>query len=443
MDPEELKKLLGESLNTQLDGVRTELTTELREWMSGESAERFTAFEASLAEIRSELQKKFIDDPEDPKRTEVTELEKRLAEAESSQTEMAETLRLIQAKQTTGDQAVEKVDYGGVFLKKTDDLKRYLRSHWNLSHVDEAHFRTLGSGLFATGGQLPATAADAFIDFVIAQQMTLPKVVTIRMAAPTGYTDELRVSSRKMIAATEATAPAVADAVTTKRRTLTSVEVIWAEDITLTLLEDAIERAGTEGHIARLIATGFGNDSNDLAWNGDDSSSDPFVGINDGWLVLLQNSADSDITDVDFSASPEPSSVTELLADMLQNMSSQFLGRTDHRYWCSIGLAQKYAEEVSTRETGLGDQVLINGLPSLRYFGIPLNPDTHIASASQRIILTPSSNLFFGIQRVMRVDSEWVPRKRIVEYTMSARTDYEYATGQAVVNGHDVPTALN
>ena len=282
--------------------------------------------------------------------------------------------------------------------------------------------------------------ADAFIDFVIDQQATLSRVVTVRMNAPEGHTDELRVAVRKIRKAVEAVAPPVADSVSTKRRTLTTVETILAEDITMTLLEDAIERAGTEGHIARIIATAFGNDSNDLVWNGDESSSDPFILINDGLLKKFQNSQDSDITDSDESASTTNSQV---LQNLLTKMPDQFLGRTDHAYWMAVTFAQRYADEVSKRETSLGDQVLIQGFPALRFFGIPVVPETHIKSASRRGILTPTTNIFWGVQRVFRIDSEFQPRRRVIEYTLSARTDVEYATGVPVVNGFDIPLSIN
>ena len=326
-------------------------------------------------------------------------------------------------------------------MNVSDDLKKYLRTYW-MGGEPSLETRALDTGLFATGGALPAEVRDAFIDFVIEQQATLSRVVTIRMNAPQGHTDELRVSTRALRAATEGVAPTPADSVTTARRTLNTVETILGEDITMTLLEDNIERAGAEGHIARIIATAFGNDSNDLVWNGDDASSDPFISINDGYLKLLQNSQNGDITDVDLTAAGVTTG-TAAMQELLQNMPDKFLGRTDDVFWAAVTFAQKYAEEVSARETQLGDQVLIQGFPALRYFGIPLVPETHIASAARRLILTPTSNLFWGIQRILRVDSEFRPRTRLIEYTLSARTDAEYATGEPVVNGTLVPVAIN
>ena len=436
------KEEIQQAVKDELDSFKGETVEEVRQALSDEKAEDFKEMEKSLGEVSLQLAEMAKAGETAPNAQVVKDLEARLDENEAAQAKIKEELRLSLASQVVlAPKALtpEAMDWGGCFVKVTDDLKKYLREYWmgGMQNVEE---RVLGSGLFATGGKLPAEVADAFIDFVIEQQATLSRVVTIRMNAPEGHTDELRVSVRKIRKAVEATAPALADSVTTHRRTLLTVETILAEDITMTFLEDNIERAGAESRIARLIATAFGNDSNDLFWNGDDASSDPFLLINDGMLKKLQNSVDSDITDADQAAA---TTNTEVLQDLLQNMPDQFLGRTDHAFWMAVTFAQKYADEVSKRETQLGDSVLIQGFPALRYFGIPIIPETHIKSASRRGILTPTTNLFWGVQRVFRVDSEFKPRRRVIEYTLSARTDAEYATGVPVVNGFDVPVALN
>lgn len=423
------------------DDMKESVTIDLRTHIDDELATKFEVWQKSIKEIKTQLAEMAVAGTKGHDDDAVTDLEKRISEAEEKQMQTEEKLRMALAKPIIPEGKVE-LDWGGVIVKKTPELIHYLRTYWMGDPKVGQQERVLGSGLFATGGQLPAEVADAFIDFVIEQQAALSRVVTIRMNAPQGHTDELRVATRKLIKATEAVAPAVADAVTTKRRTLDTVETIWAEDITMTLLEDAIERAGTEQHIAQIIATGFGNDSNDLFWNGDESGSAPFININDGMLKLLQSSQDADITDVDLTAAGAASQ-NDVLAELIQSMPDKFLGRTDHVYWAAVTFAQKYAETVSARETQLGDQVLTQGFPALRYFGIPIVAETHIFSVSRRIILTPTSNLFWGIQRVFRMDSEFRPRRRVIEYTLSARTDQEYATGEPVVNGTLVPVTLN
>jgi len=440
MDENELQEV-KDAVAGELGDMKETIAIDLKKQFDAETAERHEQWEKSLSDIKKDLVTMGRSGQIDPTDQVVVDLEKKIDEQEARQLELEEKLRLAQTTQIVVSPENKELDWGGRFLNVSDDLKKYLRTYW-MGGEPSLETRALDTGLFATGGALPAEVRDAFIDFVIEQQATLSRVVTIRMNAPQGHTDELRVSTRALRAATEGVAPTPADSVTTARRTLNTVETILGEDITMTLLEDNIERAGAEGHIARIIATAFGNDSNDLVWNGDDASSDPFISINDGYLKLLQNSQNSDITDVDLTAAGVTTG-TAAMQELLQNMPDKFLGRTDHVFWAAVTFAQKYAEEVSARETQLGDQVLIQGFPALRYFGIPLVPETHIASAARRLILTPTSNLFWGIQRILRVDSEFRPRTRLIEYTLSARTDAEYATGEPVVNGTLVPVTIN
>lgn len=425
----------------ELVNLKDVIALDLKKQFDDETAERHKAWEKSLSEIKTDLIKMGQSREIQPDDQVVVDLQSKIDEQETRQGELEEKLRLAQTTQIVVAPENKELDWKGRFCNVTEELKQYLRSYW-MGGLDNQEERILGTGLFATGGALPAEVRDAFIDFVIEQQATLSRIVTIRMNAPTGHTDEMRVSTRVLRKATEGVAPSVADSITTARRTLTTVEMILAEDITMTFLEDNIERAGAEGRIARLIATAFGNDSNDLVWNGDENDSDPWVSINDGYLVLLQNSQDGDITDVDLTAAGVTTN-NDVLAELIQNMPDKFLGRTDHVFWAAVTFAQKYAEQVSARETQLGDQVLIQGFPALRYFGIPVVPETNIGSAARRIILTPSTNLFWGIQRVLRIDSEFKPRRRVIEYTLTARTDAEYATGEPVVNGTLIPVALN
>ncbi|MFC6216926.1 hypothetical protein, partial [Fodinicurvata halophila] len=251
---------------------------------------------------------------------------------------------------------------------------------------------------------------------------------------------------RRLRRGSEGTAPTPADAVGVRRRGLSTVEVIWAEDVTLTFLEDNIEQQDAEQAIAGLLAKAFGNDVNDLAWNGAEAESgDPFRSINDGWIALAEADAavnDLDLEDVAHGIDAD-SSARDVLALLLRQQPVRFRGRTDQAIFVPVAFAERYAEETASRQTALGDRVLVGGFPELRYFGIPVIPEPHLSGATgTRIMMTPAGNLFFGIQRQMTVDGQWQPRRRVVEYTMTARTDYQYATGEAIVLADNLPAHL-
>ena len=423
MDDKEMKELtdaVGKTVQEQIEGVQKSLKEEL---MKGTS----------------------------PINDKVIDLEKKLTELLAQQKESQEAIRLIQAGVTHKGKAGDgKVDVGEIFKGAFFTNHEELRQRIRMMGVTGDETRAISSSLFSTGGKLNPEQADVFIDYIIAMQVGLSRCVTRRMNSPQGNTDEIRVANRKLRKATEATAPGLADAVTTKRRTMTTVENIWAEDITLTFLEDNVERRDAEAHIARLLANNFGNDLNDLAWNGDEdidsAGAQPFLTINDGWITLMI--ADSDVNDVDLTDTvygPADSTTTaaKVLHYTWQAMPIQFKGRTDHLYWVPVPFAEAYAEEVSRRISAFGDAVLVNGFPNLRYFGTQIVPEPHLlGNQADRIVLTPAANLFHGIQRNITVDSMWQPRKRVVEYTITARNDYEYGTGQAIVLTDGLPAHL-
>ena len=92
----------------------------------------------------------------------------------------------------------------------------------------------------------------------------------------------------------------------------------------------------------------------------------------------------------------------------------------------------------------MGDQTLINGLPSLRYFGLPIVADPHVAAKVTDIAcLTPASNLIFGIQRDVTFDTEWKPRERQFELTWTARVDFQHAFGGLMVLADSISAAVN
>jgi len=432
---ENIATAVGEAVRNELSSV----IAEVRETLSAEQADRIVAVSSEIADVRKTLSA--LSERGDIKATsdKVIDLERRLGE-------LSETIRLIRAHPTLPSNVRDdSADFRGAFIPDIEQARKAIRELRG-TEQGPVQSRAIDSGLFTTGGKLSAETADRFIDFLIDQQTALSRVVVRRMMNPEGYTDELTIARRKMRKGSEGTAPSVANAIGTKRRTLRTVEVIWAEDITLTFLEDNIERRGAEAHIARMLASQFGNDANDLAWNGDEANTgDAFVSINDGWLAIA--ASDSDVNAVDLSDTAfgitSSTKASEVMRIALQTIPFKYKGRSDLAFFVPVKFAEQYADEVSARQTALGDGVLVNGMPSLRYFGRPVLPEPHLYQANNdKLLLTATGNLFFGVQRQMTVDSEWSPRKRVVEYTMTARTDYEYATGDAIVLVSHLPAHL-
>jgi hypothetical protein len=90
-----------------------------------------------------------------------------------------------------------------------------------------------------------------------------------------------------------------------------------------------------------------------------------------------------------------------------------------------------YADELSERATGLGDQVLVNGQAALRYFGLPVYGEPHLTG--DEAVLSPLVNLIWGVHRGMTLELFRDTRKRVIQYTLTARTDQNYSKSEAVV----------
>lgn len=422
--------------------VREELANvenTLRTHVSDAVAARFVETTGALGEIRTQLNalQAAAAAPNDQP---VKDLEARLIESEKAIREFTLRTQSLQLSDSQRAAASDEALFRGSFMRDTKEIAQRLQA---LRHSG-GDARAIDTSLFVTGGKLSATTADRFIDYLIEKQVSLSRVTTRRMMAPQGNTDVLAVSRRKIRKAVEGIEPDTAEGFATKRRTMTTVEVIWAEDLTLTFLEDNIEKAGAEAHIARMLATQFGNDLNDLAWNGnedqDSSGDDGFISINDGWLKLALD--DSQVTDLNATTGLTSPSNTDILAAAFRSMSVDYKSMASLLYFAPVPFCERYAEEVATRETALGDAVLINGLPALRYFGHPVLPESHLMETSAGyLMLTPPENLYHGIQRQLMIDSEWKPRKRAIEITLTARNDFEYSTGLAIVLVNTIPSA--
>lgn len=373
----------------------------------------------------------------------VVDLEKRLLEGEQKLEAMDEQLRLAQVQGGLIPATEKKSEpFKGVIFKDIDDTRRQIQN-------GETRTMTLGTTL-ASAGKLEAEEASSFVDFLIDETATLSRIQTRRMRNQIANLDTITVGTRKLVGAGSATPIAEtttapdANAISVAQRQLSTTEVVWGENITLQFLEDNIEEEGVEGRVVSMVARQFGNDLNDLAWNGDGSTGE-FLAINTGFRALA--AADSGVNDYDASSGGTggvDTTAKETLNGMLKTLPSRYRTISDLTYFMTPAFAQSYADDVSGLVTALGDQTLINGLPRLSYFGIPIVPDAAIVATTDTFgTLTPASNLVFGIQRDVTYDTEWKPRERHIELTWTARIDFQHVYGPVMVQATGIPTSYN
>ena len=357
----------------------------------------------------------------------VTELESRLAEQNTKLDEMGESLRMAQVN---GGLIAPKVEtksdpFKGMFFNDIDAVRHELLN---------GESRAVNLAAISGAGKLTDETAMAFLDYVVGDQPTLGVIERRTMNSPTARLDRIGVATRQMVAGVENTDVADTNAISFTARSLTVTEGVWAEDISMSFLEDNIAGGSAEQQIANVCAKAIGEELNDLAWNGDGTTA-PFLSINTGFEALAFG--DTNVVDLDQTANT--TALTALNA-LYKGMPSQYRTIGDQRIFCSPGFATVYMEELGSRATGLGDATIVGGSSGLAYFGIPITVDRHLDA--DKIYMTPASNLVVGFHRDVTQEMEWNPRKRQIELTFSMRFDFQHKFGGVISRGHTLDAGL-
>jgi hypothetical protein len=283
----------------------------------------------------------------------------------------------------------------------------------------------------ATGGQLTTEQAEKFVDTVVAQDQFLQKIQTVTMSSKTYQLNTVGIANRVMRKATEGADPGFTQSVTITPKSLVSQEVILPYDITFSFLEENIQKEDAEDLINNVFAKAFKNDLLDLAFNGDEASSDPFIQINDGYLKIA--GADSTVHDFTIPTSPEYKNVFKEMLAALPNKWKN--NPAELCFLVSPDVEEAYRAELSNRTTALGD-TMVTEYRSAQYSGIDIMPVPFLpGGADPKVLLTKYQNLAVGIGRDIRIGKQVQERKRIVEYTISAKIDFNYVVGDMIVFG--------
>lgn len=269
------------------------------------------------------------------------------------------------------------------------------------------------------GGRLNPEQARRFISYMTDNTAFLKDIRLEQMAAPEKQIDFLLIGSRLIRKATEALSPTELAGANITRKELRSVKVRLAADITTEFIEDNIEGESGADRIARELAQQFGNDIADLMLNGDTAATGTdagFLTIGDGIIKQAKASTATHkytIAGTDYKGTIFP--------QMLEQMPNAFKrDRTNMRFYCSNSVLDQYILSITGRETGLGDEVLTTGRFD-RFLGIKIFPVEYMPD--DVIILTHRLNLVSGVQRAMKVYSDFQSRKDLTEYTMYMRLD--------------------
>lgn len=293
---------------------------------------------------------------------------------------------------------------------------------------------SIGNGGASGNGLLKPDQANRFIDYMWDATTLGGRVRTERMRGNEMELNRMAVGERIVRLATEAVDDAVNVNVKFAKVSLGSQKLRLDWELSSESLEDNIEGAAFEDHVARLLASQAANDIEDLAINGDvNLTDDALYKSFDGWRKRLYAGANV----VDAAGAELDKSVFH---KALRAMPRRYLAQRGALKWfTSAGLLQDYVYTAQYVETA-GELKAPNVNPDVNPlatnpgwspvspFGfasveVPLFPEYDISGGKQGsdIWLVDPKNLIWGVKREIKVYREFVPRKDTIEYTMFTR----------------------
>lgn len=290
------------------------------------------------------------------------------------------------------------------------------------------------------GGLLKPEQSNRFIDYMFDATILTRAARTIRMRADTTEIDKVGVGERLMVLASEGSNAGQTDrGATFTKVSLTTKKLRLDWELSSESLEDNIEGADLEDHIARLMATQAGNDVEDLALNGDTAlSSNNLLKAFDGFRKLAL--AGGYVVDAG-GATISKATFNSALKEMPRKYKQR---RNQLRFFTGSNLVQDYLynlTNISATPEDIASSIL-RGNPAAPEgapggvtpfaFGIPvvevpLIDETRAGDYSGatgqhgEVHLTFPQNFIIGIKRDVTVYREFKPKKDTIEYTLYIR----------------------
>jgi len=312
------------------------------------------------------------------------------------------------------------------------------------------------------GGLLNPEQSARFLDYMFDATVIGKVARTVRMKSDTTEIDRMSIGEKLVKLASEGDNTNSGNAaVTFSKISLTTKKLRLDWELSTESLEDNIEGADLEDHIARMMATQAGNDIEDLVLNGNtDLSSDQLYKAFDGVVKKAKDNGHV----VDAAGAAVSRAVFNSALKALPRKYKQ--RRTDLRFLSGSNLIQDYLYSTSQNIQNVNPQDIASGIirgdvPVLGgpagyvapyAFGIPivevpLLPETQAGDYSGHagshgdIHLTFPNNVVIGIKRDVTVYRFFWPRKDSIEYTMYTRVGVQIEQADAWVVVKNVKVA--
>lgn len=308
------------------------------------------------------------------------------------------------------------------------------------------------------GGLLNAEQANQFIDYMWDSTALVRDARRHVMRADTAEIDKVGVGEKLARLATEAVDDGVNSDATFTKVSLTTKKLRLDWELSTESLEDNIEGGNLEDHIARLMATQFGNDIEDVAINGDTAlTGDALYKSFNGWKKLaLASGRVIDAEGAGIGRGVFNSMIKELPRKYKarRNQLKFYAGPQlvqDYLYGLQANTVEGYAGSIATnvidgsvagpQGAGGGVYPYAFGIP---IFEVPLFAEDLAGDYSGEdgdhgyVELTFPANRIVGVKREVTVHREFKPKKDAIEYTAFVRVGVQIENADCYVVAKNV-----
>ncbi|MGB9866722.1 MAG: major capsid protein [Bacillota bacterium] len=218
------------------------------------------------------------------------------------------------------------------------------------------------------------------------------------------------------------------------------VDVRLPWEITEKTIRENIEGENFEDTVMQLMTTQLGIDLEDLHFNGDTSSSDPFLSINDGWVKQIKNGTGAHV--IDCTADSGFGKAT--LLKILRALPGKYRG-PNTKWLMSPTRRLLWIEYLTQRNTAAGDAALIGAGDQVnKPFGFEI---VEVPSLADDIIILTDPQNFVAVNTYdVRIRKTVEGKEAIMEdkrfYVIHFNDDPIIQELDACVLAYNIPTTL-
>jgi hypothetical protein len=322
----------------------------------------------------------------------------------------------------------------------------------SLGNIATANFGISGANSVnptgTPGGILAPEQARRFIDYVWDATVLAKDGRRVTMRANTMELEKVNVGERVIRAAAQAQPDFTNAGATFSKVELTTKKIRLDWEVSTEALEDNIEGGALEDHLVRLMTNAFANDIEDLAINGDGTTS-PFLSIMEGFVTKVTDGSDAHEAAVTVSNNEwTPNVMQDIILAMPRKYRAlksnlKFYAGTDAFQGIVKNngtLADAIAEAVQGQipgSTQSNRQAYLDGAGqtfgdarTTRVLGITVQEVPYYPAGY--VDLTFPANRVWGFQRDITVNREYVAKKDTIEYTVFVRFGLQWEELDAV-----------